>query len=526
MLREYQEKAITDLSAYWSSHGGNPIIVMPTGTGKSHVIAEIVKRTHQAYGARFLMLTHVKELVEQNAKKLKEHWPSAPFGIYAAGLAKKEWDFPIVYGSIQSVSRNPHLFTNVDCIIVDECHLIPVDGEGMYLSTFKELRKYRPNLKIIGFTATDYRMRVGKLTESGNIFDYVVSDMSKRDWFSYFIGNNYLVAPISRRTLTQIDVSTVKLVGGEFALDELQKVSIHKDITVAAIKETLVYGQDRRSWIAFCSGIEHCELTVEILQQFKIRATCIHSKLDSAERDKRLLAFKRGDFRCIVGNNILTTGFDHPPIDLIVMLRATMSPGLWVQMIGRGMRPAPGKANCLVLDFAGNTRRLGPIDDPVIPKRKVPKDGDAPVKICDACDTYNHISAKFCVNCGHEFKFESKLENSSDSADILTNELPVVEVYDVNNLVFTRHVSRKTLKDMIKVTYVCGVRRFSEYLDFWDQKAFGGKSRDWLKQRCGPDIIIPDDIDKVIELLPLVKRPKQIRVWVNKKFPEILAHIF
>jgi DNA repair protein RadD len=163
----------------------------------------------------------------------------------------------------------------------------------------------------------------------------------------------------------------------------LQAAVDDADITYRALTEAVQIGQSRRSWTAFASGIDHAIHIAEMLRgTFGIDAAEVHSKMPEKERDRRIEAYKRGELRCIVNKDILTTGFDHPPIDLILMLRPTMSTGLWVQMLGRGTRPydpavhgyLPGfptkKYDCCVLDYAGNTRRLGPINDPVIPKPK------------------------------------------------------------------------------------------------------------------------------------------------------------
>jgi DNA repair protein RadD len=201
----------------------------------------------------------------------------------------------------------------------------------------------------------------------------------------------------------------------------LQAAVDDADITYRALTEAVQIGQSRRSWTAFASGIDHAIHIAEMLRgTFGIDAAEVHSKMPDKERDRRIEAYKRGELRCIVNKDILTTGFDHPPIDLILMLRPTMSTGLWVQMLGRGTRPydpaingyLPGfptkKFDCCVLDYAGNTRRLGPINDPVIPKPKGKgRAGDAPVKICDACGAYNHTSARFCLVCNNEFTFMS-----------------------------------------------------------------------------------------------------------------------
>jgi superfamily II DNA or RNA helicase len=107
----------------------------------------------------------------------------------------------------------------------------------------------------------------------------------------------------------------------------------------AAIQEALEQGHDRNCWLAFCAGVDHADAVAGLLNSYGVPAAAVHSKLSAGERDARIAAFKSGELRCITNNNILTTGFDHPPVDMILMLRPTMSTVLWIQMLGRGTRP-------------------------------------------------------------------------------------------------------------------------------------------------------------------------------------------
>jgi DNA repair protein RadD len=274
-----------------------------------------------------------------------------------------------------------------------------------------------PYLKIIGLSATVYRLGMGLLT-NGPIFTDIAYDLCNIQGFSRLIAEGYLAPIFPKKTNVELDVSSVGMSStGDFNDRALQAAVDDADITYKALTEAVQIGQSRRSWTAFASGIDHAIHIAEMLRgTFGIDAAEVHSKMPEKERDRRIDAYKRGELRCIVNKDILTTGFDHPPIDLILMLRPTMSTGLWVQMLGRGTRPydpaingyLPGfaskKFDCCVLDYAGNTRRLGPINDPVIPKPKGKgRAGDAPVKICDACGAYNHTSARFCLVCNNEF---------------------------------------------------------------------------------------------------------------------------
>lgn len=227
------------------------------------------------------------------------------------------------------------------------------------------------------------------------------------------------------------------------------------------------------------------------------------------------------------------------------MLRPTESPVLWVQMIGRGTRPVYGRPDCfdlntiegrlssiaagpkpngcLVLDFAGNTERIGPINDPKIPTRKGSKGGTAPVKICERCEMYNHASVKFCVCCGHEFKFEVKIRQEAGTADLIKGDLPVVEDFQVEYITYSLH-TKVGKPNMIKVSYYCGFRMFNEYVCLEHTGFAGKKAQKWWKDRT--NLPIPENCEDALDVITSAKAPTDLRVWINKKYPEILSYCF
>ena len=266
-----------------------------------------------------------------------------------------------------------------------------------------------------------------------------------------------------------------------------------------------------------------------MLQSFGINAAACHSKLTSAQNDAAILGFKEGTIRCLVNNGKLTTGFDHPPIDLIGMLRHTMSPGLWVQMLGRGTRPSPEtqKENCLVLDFAKNTPRLGPINDPVKPRKAGKGTGEAPIKICDACGTYNHAGARFCCNCNEPFAFTSKLFTTAGTDVLIKSDLPQIEFYEVNKILYTLHEKKDKQSGQllappsIKVSYFAGLRMFNEWVCLEHPGLPGKKARDWWRKQHKEEP--PATTWQALQLLKAKGlQSAKIKVWVNKKYPEIL----
>lgn len=522
--RYYQRDAIDAIYAYFAQNTGNPLIAMPTGTGKGVVIAKFLQSIFHWYpNQRIMILTHVKELIEQNVKKTLEVWPTAPIGIYSAGLSQRQFINPIIFGGVQSVVNAIELFGWRDLLIIDEAHLLNPDATTRYQVVIRKLREVNPALKVIGLTATWYRLGQGLLTQGG-LFTDIAYNICDTVGFNRLIHEGFLSPPIPKQTATKLDVSNVGMNSqGDFNLAELQRNVDTNDINAAILRESCHHGRDRACWLAFCSGIDHAEHISDMLNSFGVPSAAIHSKITSKERKERLAAFEAGELRAVTNNNVLTTGFDHAPIDLILMLRPTMSPGLWVQMIGRGTRPFPGKTNCLVLDFARNTQRLGPIDDPVIPRPPgAAGGGEVPVKICDACGCYNHTRVKFCIACGAEFTFEQKIVRSADTREILSSGMPQVERYDVDRLTYARHVGRKSGLTNIKVSYMCGLLKFDEYVSF-DQKGFAlHRAHEWWRSRSADPI--PLSTDLALAMLHTLRTPRAIHVWVNRPQPQIMRH--
>ena len=551
--RDYQLLAAQSIWDYYATKDGNPLILMPTGTGKSHVIAEFCQSVLAHYPTqRIQVLTHVKELIQQNYNKLLDAWPNAPAGIFSAGLGRKDVHNNIVFGGIASVAKKAHAFGHVDLVIVDEADLINPTEETMYNKYFAALKKVNPYLKIIGLTATGFRLGHGKITDDG-LFTDVCFDMTSIEAFNWLISEGYLLPLVPKPAKVELDVSGVHMRGGEYIQSELQNAVDKHDITVRALEEAIELGGDRRKWLIFAAGVEHAIHIAEILTSMGVPCAAVHSKMADGERDQILLDHRRGKYRAIANNNILTTGYDDPEIDLILMLRPTASSRLWVQMLGRGTRPlwpAPDrsnwdlwpaevnpagfdlmekehrlaciklspKQNCLVLDFAGNTRKLGPINDPVIPRKKGEKAGTAPVKLCEACNTYNHASARHCFHCGAEFVFSVKIKQAASTVELIKGNMPIVQIFKVDQITYQPY-SRPGKPPMMRVSYYCGLRKFDEYICLEHENFAGKKARDWWRQRSAQ--AAPTTTDVALDNADTLAVPTHLKIWVNKPYPDI-----
>lgn len=523
--RYYQVEAVDALFDYFTHKRGNPLVALPTATGKSVVIALFCYRALSLYPrTRIVVLTHVKELIKQNYDKLRTAWHHAPAGIYSAGLNRKDTAAQILFAGIQSIVNAIDLIGWVDLIIIDEAHLVSPEDETRYMIVIGALLKINPLLKVWGTTATWWRKKHGALTNEG-IFTDICYDRTKPDDFRRFIVEGFLSPLVARATQVKLDVSEVSLSNGDYNTKQLEAAVDNDSITQAALREVVLNSDGRRAWMFFCSGIAHAEHCADILNNWGIRTGVVHSKLAGGQRDQVLQDWYSGRLRAVTNNNVLTTGIDYPAIDLIAMLRPTLSSSLWVQMLGRGMRVTTGKTNCLVLDFAGNTARLGPVDDPDIPGRPRPgPPGDAPVKICEHCGTYNHMAARYCDYCAAAFPpAEEKISAHASDAPLMSQELPIIETFKVTGVNYNDHLS-KAENRTIRVTYHCGLRAFYEYVSIGGSGFALHKAKDWWMRRHHSEP--PDNIDEALAHCSELRCPKAIRVYVNTKYPEIVSHIW
>lgn len=470
-LRAYQREAINAVHDYWMAGGGSPLSDLAPGTGKSVVLADLIKTYAGDYDARIIVLTHVKELVEQDFRQTIRYWPSCPAGINSAGLGRRDTRSKVLFASIQSVHRlGPNELGNADIVIIDEAHLVPKDGDGMYLKFLERMRGGNPDLRILGLTATPYRLDSGRLDTKGGIFDDTI--------YSYGIGegvrDGYL-APLRARNAVhgQIDASAVAKSGGEFKPGALEAASNTDELVKAAVADIIERGADRRGWIVFATGLDHCEAVRIELARHGVAVATVTGETDRGERDRAIRDFKAQKLRALVSVGVLTTGFDAPHVDLIAMLRPTLSTGLYVQMLGRGTRLSPGKTDCLVLDFSGNVRRHGPVDAIEIKGGSGGSSDKDEVKVteatvrakaCPSCEALVALRAMECVECGHVWPVEPKHEAKADrDAAVMSSEVSE-RWLTVDSVSAQPHTSQSSGNTSLRVDYLVGFKTYSEWV--------------------------------------------------------------
>lgn len=466
-LRPYQREAIDALYQFWQTSHGNGLIVLPTGAGKSLVMAALVHELCTKWpGTRILILAHVKELLQQTYDEIKGFWPEAPVGIFSAGIGRKEIQSQILVAGIQSIAQHVHkLHPAPEIVIVDEAHLIPRNESTRYLATLKTLGQMYPHLRVVGLSATPYRLDSGWLHKGdGAMFDRIVYDAPVQA----MIDQGYLCPVVTKLPSVQIHTEGVHHSGKEFVAGELEAAAMTGDTTELAVADMVERAKDRKKWLVFCCGLKHAAQVHACLQNHNISAECITGDTNKGDRDRIIEEFKNGSLdpvRCLVSVGVLTTGFNVPAVDFIALMRPTESVGLYVQMVGRGMRTAPGKIDCLVADYAGLVMRHGPIDA-VSPDRKPwtgESDGTPPAKECPECMMIIFAGLRKCPYCGHEFPpVEIAIETKPIEAPILKAQIEPEEI----EVTFTEYVVHKKegKKNSVRVNFSHALGTISEWI--------------------------------------------------------------
>ena len=375
-----------------------PVVVLPTGGGKSVVIATaLIKLKSWNYTA--LILCRTKELVEQNYQRLIEFSPAmgAFAGVYCAGLNRKDRTQPFIFATAQSVARNPQAFGFRNIVLVDECHQVPDREDSQYQQIMDGLRETNSNVRLAGLTATPYRVDGGFLVGEGKTFSHISYEKPLRE----MVEEKHLT-PLNHVDVNKVDLSKVAIVRGDF--DPRQMSGAFEQCAARHASEVFGYAEENEvnSCLIFTSSVAHAKIVKENLEELSGDTVgLVHGETPPALRDETIQRFKDEDLRFVVNVNVLTTGFDAPNIDMIVLLRATCSHSLYYQMVGRGMRKFPAKDVCHLIDYGDHVARLGDVT------------GDNFGKDCDSfdpapdSDDSEEISRSFepmpkvCKKCQH-----------------------------------------------------------------------------------------------------------------------------
>ncbi|MEZ9126602.1 DEAD/DEAH box helicase [Vibrio splendidus] len=396
-LRPYQADSVKSVIHYFRKHQTPAVLVLPTGAGKSLVIAELARLAK----GRVLVLAHVKELVEQNHEKYEGYGLKG--SIFSAGLGRKETDQQVVFASVQSVVRNLDSFSNqFSLLVIDECHRVPDEKTSSYQKVITHLRENNSGIKVLGLTATPYRLGMGWLyqyhtrgqvrSEEPRFFRDCIFELPIR----YLLDEGFLTparmidAPVLSYDFSQLRPAST----GRYKESELDMViEQSKRATPQIVDQIIELAKDKLGIMVFAATVRHAQ---EILGLLPVgESSIVIGDTPTLERDQIISDFKERKIKFLVNVSVLTTGFDAPHVDLIAILRPTESISLYQQIVGRGLRLSPGKKECLVLDYAGNSYDLY---QPEVGDPKPDSDSEIITIPCPACGFNNNFWGKLDSN--------------------------------------------------------------------------------------------------------------------------------
>lgn len=530
-LRYYQSDAVAACYKYLAEKAGNPCIVIPTGGGKTPVIATIARDVVERWNGRILILAHVKELLQQAADKLAVIAPEMAdrIGVYSAGLDRRETDTPVVIAGIQSVYKRAAELGAFDLVLIDEAHLIPPDGEGMYRTFLAAEKEINPAVRLIGLTATPYRLNSGPVCAPENLLNEICYEIGVKE----LIAGGFLSRLVSKAAVGEVDTANLHIRGGEFIPAETEALMTADKVVEVAVEEIVKKTADRRSVLIFCAGIDHAEQVKNEIAERGLSVEAVYGDTLAQFRDEAIEKFKSGEVKYLVNVAVLTTGFDAPETDCVVLLRPTQSPGLYYQMCGRGFRIAEGKKNCLILDFGGNVQRHGPLDM-IEPHARAKREkgegtpGVPPTKKCPECGTVVLRVFTVCPECGHAFPAIHDAYAATDG--VISGEVSE-EDYEISDVWFSVHEKKdapegapKTMQIDYFVNMTTSFREWvcPEHVGYaWE------KFCRWWRNLAGEDSAIPANAEEAVvrardEIGPVICGIRVRRVS-GEKFPRVIG---
>lgn len=590
-LRDYQQEAVNSTYTFIQETAGkNACVVIPTGGGKTPVIATFCKDAVLNWNSRVLVLAHVKELLQQTARTLQALCPTVSVGVYSAGLKRRDTDHAVIVAGVQSVYDKAQQLGRFDLVIVDEAHLIPPSGDGMYRSLIDDLIELNPDLRVIGLTATPYRLGSGLICGDDRLLHEICYEVGVKQ----LINQGYLSPLTGKAAVSEIATEHLKIERGEFT-DESAGAAF-ADVVSAAAAEVVERTAFRKSVLVFCQTVEHAQRVAQLIRyqvvEFKedvvdcltpavsefgligdqkdlsdhrlpiiadwledrqlpvlaLRAWLVTGNMvvgevygdtDSHTRAAMIERFRTGSMKYLVNVNVLTTGFDAPNVDAVCLLRATVSPGLYYQMVGRGFRLCEGKANCLVLDFGQNIKRHGPVDAIKAKlkggnsKQREAGGDDEGGKVCPECRTVAAVNQAVCLDCGHQFVAERvgpKHERTADDEEPVSDNRPKTEQKEVLNVTYRVHTKKNADAGAPKTMRVTYQTAMNEWVSEWvcvEHTGFAkDKARKWWSRRC--DFPMPQTAVEAVQYAEHGLLAPAVRITVKTKpgseFPEIVGH--
>ena len=541
-LRDYQSDAKAALYDYLRRKDGNPCVVIPTAGGKSICIASVAADAVNVWRGRVLILAHVKELVDQNSKELKGLCPDLPVGVYSAGLDRRDTKEPVIVAGIQSIYNKIDLFEPFDLVMVDEVHMVPPDGEGRYQTFLNAAKAKNPNVRMVGWTATPFRTQGGLICRPENLFNEVCYEANVKD----LIDAGWLSKITAKAGIANADLDHLHIRAGEFVAEDVEKAMGEDRLVATACREIVEKTKDRKACLIFCTSVEHCRKVAKLVASYSGEECAIVTGDTPDDKRDEIIRRLKGEeipvdlfggtlpplkYCCNV--SVMTTGTNIRRLDTIALLRPTNSPGLLVQMVGRGFRLSPetGKTECLVLDYGKNIERHGPID--MIKVKEPGQGGGGPLaKVCPQCRAIVNLPVMLCPDCGYQWPRKEperkQLEATAARTGILSGEVSVEKfrVARTNYQVWEKYGAPPDAPRTVRVTYeIDYLRRYSEWLCPEHTGYARRKFEKWWREHARPECPTPATAREVCEdeSAGMLREVKEItvRFVAGEKYPEI-----
>ena len=541
-LRYHQKDAVNAFFNYTLENPNkNPLIVVPTGGGKGLIMAAIVHRMLEFENTRVLLLAHRSTLLQQTYIEITNLLEDSlslfnDIGIYSASLNLRNTRNRVLLGGIQSVHNKAWELGYFDLILIDEVQRCPTEREGTYRRFLDDMRKINPKIIIGGLSATCYRMGKGLLCDPAHkdrifhdiCYEATIPELMDANHYKNKDRKQYLCKIISKNSLNSADLSKVHIKGGEYVQNEMEQAFNQGDLIDRTVKEIILLTEIRKKIIIFCAGIKHCKSVYDCLTYYGMKADFAHSKRSKEENEKAISDFKSGKIKYLLNIDKFTEGFDEKAIDCICLLRSTMSPGLYSQMVGRVLRIHPNKNDGLVLDMGRNIETHGPIDKIEIRKNKEGKSEvyTQPMKTCPNCNTALPISTRICPECGEVLVDDTPKHDDKASEKDIISKWKKPEEYIVTHANFFKHDKQGSPSSMRVDYYNDYDKIVSEWVCILHPGYAGKKAYKWLRDRSN---IAPEQIENIEDLIKLkekIRVPEKIFIDYNDKFPKIVKYVF
>lgn len=529
-LRDYQQRMVDRLFTWWGQNLGEdkiPLLVSPTASGKSVIIASAVDKLFKDFPQahpRTLVIVPSKELCEQNAEKLRAVLPKhISVGFYSASLGKKQKDADVIVCTIKSIYKIAKKLGNIKCVVIDEAHLVNSDGAGSYRQFLQELAQLC-TYRCVGLTATPFRGNGVWLTQGD---DPLFTDIAVSIPMQELIDAGYL-SPLVRPSdviKTKIDTEGISTTSGDYKLDDLSiRVESYLDEIAIEVNRLAV---DRRKWIAFCPTVINANHFAESLRQLGHTVEVVTGDTNKHLRAQYIADFRAGKIRCLVTVLALTTGFDVPDVDCLIWMRPTKSLVLYVQGVGRGMRIADEKEDCLWLDFSHTTEELGAVDAVRGRNKRARRDDDErKLPSCPNCGANRPIGAMECVSCGFVFPVPEKEEiTEASNAAIMSSQIEKrYTTHEVTHWVFRVH-KKPGSPDSLRVDYYAGMLPVVSEWVFFDHAGYARtKAEKWWEdhEHNHPGKWYPASVKQAMENSNFLTCPSMIKTTKDGKYDRIV----